>query len=83
MELDLNLHDKQGQALMSAANEILYGGAAGGGKSHLMRVLAILICSMVPGCQVYIFRKHFGDLYKNHMEGAGSFRKRSGRRSRN
>ena len=73
MELDINLHEKQGQALYSEANEMLYGGAAGGGKSHLMRVLAILACTLVPGCQVYIFRKHFGDLYKNHMEGSGSF----------
>lgn len=73
MQLDINLHHKQGQALLSQANEILYGGAAGGGKSHLMRVLAILTCVMVPGAQVYIFRKHFGDLYKNHMEGPGSF----------
>lgn len=73
MEIDINLHPKQGLVLQSKATEMLYGGAAGGGKSHLMRVLAILICTMVPGVQVYIFRKHFADLYKNHMEGAGSF----------
>lgn len=73
MVLDIKLHTKQGQALYCLANELLYGGAAGGGKSHLMRVLAILLCTMVPGCQVYLFRKHFADLYKNHMEGSGSF----------
>lgn len=73
MELDINLHPKQATVLTSESTEILYGGAAGGGKSHLMRVLAIIFCMMVPGIQVYIFRKKYGDLYKNHMEGPGSF----------
>jgi len=68
-----NLHKKQGSVLLSAATEILYGGAAGGGKSHLMRVAAVLLCALVPGLQVYIFRRHFADLYKNHMEGPGGF----------
>jgi hypothetical protein len=73
LALNFNLHSKQGSALLSKATEILYGGAAGGGKSHLMRVMAVLLCTMVPNLQVYIFRKHFGDLYKNHMEGPSGF----------
>lgn len=73
LALDFNLHSKQGSALLTKATEILYGGAAGGGKSHLMRIIAILLCTMVPNLQVYIFRKHFGDLYKNHMEGPSGF----------
>lgn len=74
LELNLQLHDKQGQALLSAANEILYGGAAGGGKSHLMRIAAVLFCIEVPGLQVYLFRRIEGDLVKNHMEGPKGFR---------
>lgn len=73
LNLNFNLHDKQGSALLTEANEILYGGAAGGGKSHLMRIIAILLCVAVPNLQVYIFRKHFADLYKNHMEGVSGF----------
>lgn len=71
--LDLLLHERQTDAFLSPATEILYGGAAGGGKSHLMRVLAIMLCAEVAGLQVYLFRRHFADLYKNHLEGAGSF----------
>ena len=69
----LRLHQKQGAAFLSPATEILYGGAAGGGKSHLFRVAAISWCASIPGLQVYLFRREYPDLYKNHMEGAGSF----------
>jgi len=74
LELDLGmLHDQQGEAFDSMATEILYGGAAGGGKSHLMRIAAILWCLLIPGLQVYLFRRTFPDLWKNHMEGPSSF----------
>lgn len=72
-ELDIELHERQTLAYESEATEILYGGAAGGGKSHLMRVAAIVWCAEIPGLQVYIFRREFPDLYKNHMEGPTGF----------
>lgn len=72
--LDLNLHNRQGEAFDSVATELLYGGAAGGGKSHLMRVAAIIWCSAIPGLQVYLFRRIRDDLVKNHMEGPKGFR---------
>lgn len=74
LELDLGeLHPRQGDAFDSEATEILYGGAAGGGKSHLLRLAAILWCMMIPGLQVYLFRRTFPDLWKNHMEGPSGF----------
>lgn len=73
-EINLSLHPKQAIALDTEANEVLYGGAAGGGKSHLMRVAAILWCSAIPGLQVYLFRRIRDDLVKNHMEGPKGFR---------
>jgi hypothetical protein len=73
-EINLSLHPKQGVALRSPATEVLYGGAAGGGKSHLMRVCAILWCAAIPGLQVYLFRRIREDLFKNHMEGPHGFR---------
>ena len=73
-EINLDLHPKQGLALDTAATEVLYGGAAGGGKSHLMRVVALLWCAAIPGLQVYLFRRVREDLIKNHMEGPKGFR---------
>ncbi len=73
-ELNLNLHPKQGEAFLSKATEILYGGAAGGGKSHLMRVAAIIWASQIPGLQIYLFRRIKEDLVKNHIEGPKGLR---------
>ena len=72
-QVPAGLHPKQRTAITSPATELLYGGAAAGGKSHLLRVAAIFWCLLVPGIQVYIFRREFPDLYKNHMEGPGAF----------
>jgi hypothetical protein len=71
--VDLTLHPQQYEAFSSTASEILYGGAAGGGKSHLMRAAAISWCFDIPGLQVYLFRRISGDLTKNHMEGPSGF----------
>jgi hypothetical protein len=71
--LDLALHPRQGDALLTKATEVLYGGAAGGGKSHLMRSAAIVWCSQIPGLQVYLFRRIEDDLTKNHIEGPKGF----------
>jgi len=68
--LRIALHPKQWVAFGSAATEVLYGGAAGGGKSHLMRQAAISWCAEIAGLQVYLFRRIREDLSKSHMEGA-------------
>lgn len=73
-QLNLSLHARQGEAFQSEATELLYGGAAGGGKSHLMRVAAAVWCAAIPGLQVYLFRRIRDDLVKNHMEGPKGFR---------
>lgn len=71
--MKLELHKKQTIAFESTATEILYGGAAGGGKSHVMRVCAITWAVDIPGIQVYLFRRTHPDLWKNHMIGGSSF----------
>lgn len=74
VNLRLELHPKQLALRDSPATEILYGGAAGGGKSFLLRALAILFAWAFPGLQVYFFRRISDDLTKNHMEGVKGFR---------
>lgn len=72
--LDLILHPKQGVAFNTEATETFFGGAAGGGKSHLIRSAAITWCTEIPGLQVYLFRRIRDDLVKNHVEGPQGFR---------
>ena len=74
LKWNTHLQPKQEYAYNSFATEILYGGAAFGGKSHLMRQAAISWCCLIPGLQVYIFRRVEDDLVKNHVEGPTGFR---------
>lgn len=72
-EFNVDFNAKQSAALKSQATEILYGGAAFGGKSFFIRVLACILCALIPGLQVYLFRRIHEDLDKNHMQGPKSF----------
>ncbi|MPR13320.1 phage terminase large subunit, partial [Microvirga tunisiensis] len=74
VEFHVTLHPKQLTAFDTPATEVLFGGAAGGRKSFLMRVAAVTWCIAIPGLQVYLFRRVREDLLKNHMEGPKGFR---------
>lgn len=71
--MEVRLQPKQEQAFLTTATEVLYGGAAGGGKSFYERVSAIRWAFEVPGIQVYLFRRTFPDLLSNHLRGPTSF----------
>lgn len=71
--IDLELHPRQTDALFSPANECLFGGAAGGGKSHALRRIAILYALAVPGVQVYLFRRTYPELIDSHVKGPKGF----------
>ena len=72
--LNLSLHKAQGLCFTSEATEILYGGAAGGGKSHCFRVISIFYALAVPNIQIYLFRRKSDDLKLNHLDGASGYR---------
>jgi hypothetical protein len=69
----ISLHAQQMRVLLSPANEILWGGAAGGGKSYLVRALAIRFACEIPGFHAALFRRTFRELQDTHMMGPGSF----------
>lgn len=71
--LDIALHGRQSLVFQSDAQEILYGGAAGGGKSFLVRAAALIWAMQIPGLQVYFFRRQFVDIELNHLSGPKSF----------
>ncbi len=50
------------------AKQILYGGAAGGGKSHSIRWDAYQFCLENPGLRAYLFRKTRPQLKMNHLD---------------
>lgn len=71
--MDIRLEPKQGIAFQTEATEVLYGGAAGGMKSFLLRASAMRWCADVAGVQVYLFRRTLPDLRDNHLRGPSSF----------
>ncbi|QWY81907.1 terminase [Arthrobacter phage Sicarius2] len=58
----------QWQAHHVFVDELLYGGAAGGGKSRFARAAAVLDCLQFPGMRAIIFRRTFPDLERSVIE---------------
>jgi len=71
--MTFTLHARQAQVFQSTARQILFGGSAGPGKSYLLRVAAIGWATAIAGLQIYLFRREFPELYRNHMEGPTAF----------
>jgi len=70
---NFQLYDNQAESLMTPANEILYGGAMGGGKSYLGRVASIYFSVEVPGLITYLFRRTYKEILANHIYTPGGF----------
>lgn len=58
---------RQAALHLARARQVLYGGAAGGGKSRALRWDAIIFCLQNPGLDAYLFRRTIGQLESNHI----------------
>lgn len=67
MALTFNLYEAQRFALLTEAQEVLFGGAASPGKSFLLRAASIILSLEVPGVNVYLFRRLYRELMLNHV----------------
>jgi phage terminase large subunit len=62
-----SLYPKQEEFCTAEASYIGYGGARGGGKSHVVRIKAILLAEYYPGIQILLLRRTYPELYNNHV----------------
>ena len=65
MRLDIKVTKKQKQFIDARENEVLFGGAAGGGKSYGQIVDALLFALTYPGSKQLILRRTFAELDKS------------------
>lgn len=57
--------DKQLQFLRAKTFYVCFGGARGGGKSHIVRVKAVGMCLKHPGIRILMVRCHYPELQEN------------------
>lgn len=62
LRIDYQPTDKQAIFHRSNADEVLYGGAAGGGKTAALAMEAVQRCLETPGLQAYLFRRSYREL---------------------
>lgn len=59
---------KQWQFLYADTTYVCYGGARGGGKTHVARVKAVGLCFEYPGIKVLMVRAHYPELTANLID---------------
>ena len=62
VDIDYTPTERQQAFHESESDEVLYGGAAGGGKSYAICWDAFLRCIAYPGTHAYLFRRTIPEL---------------------
>ncbi len=66
-----DLHPRQMDAMSfifeEGVEQLLFGGAGGGGKSHWLRALAYTVAMLYPGARIALFRETFTQLLKTQV----------------
>ena len=62
IEIDYTPTQKQRLFHTSSADEVLFGGAAGGGKSKACVMEALILCLRHPETHAYLFRRSYPEL---------------------
>ena len=70
MKINLSVTKKQKSFIDAEASEVLFGGAAGGGKSYGQVVDALLFALRYPGSKQLILRRTFAELDKSLIRAA-------------
>ena len=65
MNLDLSVTKKQKRFIDASESEVLFGGAAGGGKSYGQMVDALLFALRYPGSKQLVLRRTYSELEKS------------------
>ena len=61
------LYPKQIEFCKATNKYICYGGARGGGKSHVSRIKMILLALNYSGIQILLLRRTLKELRENHI----------------
>ena len=70
MKLDIKITKKQRDFINSTEDEVLFGGAAGGGKSYGQIIDALLYALKYPKSKQLILRRSFAELDKSIIRAA-------------
>ena len=65
MKINLSVTKKQKAFIDAKESEVLFGGAAGGGKSYGQMVDALLFALKYPGSKQLVLRRSFAELDKS------------------
>lgn len=66
--IDLKISPQQRKFIEATADEVLYGGAAGGGKSHGQLIDALLYALKYPGSRQLVLRRTYVELQNSLIE---------------